>query len=99
MPVHVKNLQDLVHQYENHTSHFRELNDRFENVSSELKESQKKEKRLEAKNRTFQGQVGKLERERQEQDVMITEFGGFFRVNKPIPVPFSVVQLKNSPSH
>lgn len=25
MPVHVKNLQDLVGQYENHTSHFREL--------------------------------------------------------------------------
>ena len=73
MPVHVKNLQDLVHQYENHTSHFRELNERYEDTRKELETEKTANRRLEAKMNTCNRHIGKLEREKQEQEISITD--------------------------
>lgn len=73
MPVHVKNLKGLVSQYENHRNHFEEVSDRYNEVCKELECTKKTNKRLDAKNITYQKQIGKLEREKADSGMAINE--------------------------
>jgi chromosome segregation ATPase len=73
MPVHVKNLKGLVSQYENHRNHFEEISDRYNEVTKELENTKKTNKRLDAKNITYQKQIGKLEREKADSGMAINE--------------------------